>query len=362
MNHDPERPELEDRNALQSYVSLSLLDSGALAHVDTLQPRSGSSALLLHYQVNDFGALEGMHENLQYGHESNTTSLLLWQENILRSWYHQHLRWLSDAERLSFTLILKAPPVMITSFVRRLIQGNAPLGLPLTFTGIEPIDDLLLPMPHDGVGYKGSSSWQPSSISNDICEIGGTLAAVHDAGRPSRANGAMPYFHEFPGRLLEYHEDKSNLNDLGECLFDSNPQSSPRTRSSSTLRCTNALRKLARSVVHRSHTSGCKQNAHRRKQMGIFACTLGCGYQSKRHADLFRHEQTVYPQQFWFCFLCGDVHNPSEKHVFTRDDKIRKHIQCFHSGVLTTRQCEVTGVRTVFPERCELCLHHRHKS
>jgi hypothetical protein len=149
---------------------------------------------------------------------------------------------------------------------------------------------------------------------------------------------------------------------LGGHGRNSHTQSSPRSIISSTLRCTKALRKLARSLVHHSHTSGCKQNSHQRKQTGIYTCTLGCGYQSKRHADLFRHEQTVYPQQFWFCFLCGDVHNPSEKHFFTRDDKIRKHIQSFHPGVITTRQCEVTGVRTLFPERCELCLHHRHKS
>jgi hypothetical protein len=279
----------------------------------------------------------------------------------LRSWYHQHLRLLNDAELLAFTVILKANPRVISSFVRRLIQSNTSLGLPLVSTDIAPDDSLLLPIQYHGAGYlEESSSWQHISISDDIRESGGSFLAGCGAQKPSQDSSEIPISAEIPGRVNR--ENRSNSYDLGGHGPNSHTQPSPRSIISSTLRCTKALRKLARSLVHHSHTSGCKQSSHQRKQTGIYTCTLGCGYQSKRHVDLFRHEQTVYPQQFWFCFLCDDVHNPSEKHFFTRDDKIRKHIQSFHPGVITTRQCEVIGVRTLFPERFELCLHHRHKS
>jgi hypothetical protein len=156
--------------------------------------------LLIHDQVNDFGALVAPNHSRQYELTSNTTTLLFGQEYILRSWYHQHLRLLNDAELLAFTVILKANPRVISSFVRRLIQSNTSLGLPLVSTDIGPDDSLLLPMQYHGAGYlEGSSSWQHISISDDIRESGGSFLAGYGARKPSQDSSVIPISAEIPG-------------------------------------------------------------------------------------------------------------------------------------------------------------------
>jgi hypothetical protein len=41
---------------------------------------------------------------------------------------------------------------------------------------------------------------------------------------------------------------------------------------------------------------------------------------------------------------------------------VLKHIRSFHPGTITPAQCRLTGIRTIVPERCRICLHHRHFS
>jgi hypothetical protein len=125
---------------------------------------------------------------------------------------------------------------------------------------------------------------------------------------------------------------------------------------------TKALMHLIRDVIRQKKEKGCGLLPGHASQTGAFPCTIGCARRFKSSCDLFRHEEIIHPQQFWFCSLCGDTSAPSERHLFTRDDKMREHIKRYHPFGVNAAQFKVLNVRTSFPERCGLCLHHRHRS
>jgi hypothetical protein len=138
--------------------------------------------------------------------------------------------------------------------------------------------------------------------------------------------------------------------------------SNPLGAYSAGMHVTKALMHLIQTVVRRKKAKGCGLLRGHEGQTGAFPCTIGCARRFKSSCDLFRHEEIVFPQQFWFCFVCGDPTHPSERHLFTREDKMRQHIKVFHPLTINIAQCKVVQVRTTFPERCTLCLHHRHRS
>ncbi|KAF1962471.1 hypothetical protein CC80DRAFT_161626 [Byssothecium circinans] len=109
-------------------------------------------------------------------------------------------------------------------------------------------------------------------------------------------------------------------------------------------------------------TKGCQRIRSHEKQCGNYECTLGCGRSFKTAHDLFRHEGTVLPQEFWFCNVCGDEQHASHKHVFTREDKIRHHLKLSHANLGYISEFKVPNVPESFPERCGLCTHHRHRT
>jgi hypothetical protein len=267
---------------------------------------------------------------------------------MLHSWFHHHFRTLTDTEILCFSLLLGAPKL-----------------------GIEAhIQDLLLMKENLSRNNNGSDqNWQiADQPASDDCQEQHRPEAFIAVASPNFGTVMYPFDRTSFLQSNTGHVDQ--VNHSAASLQTSNGHRNPRHATlalASThkqhfgaMPSTKALKQLIRSFIHTSIMTGCKQNAHQRTQSGIYACTLGCGYRSKRYSDTFRHEQSVYPQQFWFCFLCGDPKKPSERHLFTREDKLLKHIHSFHSGAIKARQCQITGVRPVFPDRCEICLHHRH--
>jgi hypothetical protein len=95
------------------------------------------------------------------------------------------------------------------------------------------------------------------------------------------------------------------------------------------------LRTFIECIIQLKIAKGCGPVRDQENQEGIYSCTLSsCGRRFRTAADLIRHEEVVYPQSFWFCFRCGDVENPRERHLFTREDKMRKHI----TGLLSARK------------------------
>ncbi|KAJ4377482.1 hypothetical protein N0V83_000307 [Neocucurbitaria cava] len=92
------------------------------------------------------------------------------------------------------------------------------------------------------------------------------------------------------------------------------------------------LRSFIQGMIRLRIEKGCGPIRGHEVQTGMYPCTLGCGRRFKTSSDLFRHEETVYPQRFWFCFSCGDPNNPSERHLFTREDKMRQHSKVCHQN------------------------------
>lgn len=125
---------------------------------------------------------------------------------------------------------------------------------------------------------------------------------------------------------------------------------------------TDALLKLINKVIRTRNAKGCGLIRSHESQSGRYPCTLGCGRRFRSSCDLFRHEQIVYPQQFWFCFHCGDAEHPSERHLFTRDDKMSQHTKHFHPENFSISRCRIPDIQTSFPLKCQLCLHHRHRN
>lgn len=119
-----------------------------------------------------------------------------------------------------------------------------------------------------------------------------------------------------------------------------------------------ALRDLIRRRIQDQNTKGCHPPARAGMQSGLFECTLGCGQRFKSSADLIRHENTVWPQEFYFCNLCGDPANPSMKVLFTREDKLKAHLRKFHRADLDTKSHRVHGVKAPFLTHCDKCDIH----
>lgn len=154
------------------------------------------------------------------------------------------------------------------------------------------------------------------------------------------------------------------VNDMGRAARDSGtlqPAYSSRTTLAITSR---ALLQLISRIIRLQKEKSCTILPDDEHQTGMYPCTFGCGHAFKNAADLFRHQSILFPQEFWFCAHCGNPEHPSTKHLFTRKDKFRKHLGSNHPDVemSTVGQFKVRGVSPDFPERCGLCLHHRHTS
>lgn len=311
--------------------------------------------------------------------------MLYWKEKWLSYWFCHHSRPLSDTEARCFSLLLSEPRDRIDALLNTLIEqarrnsyATPKPTLNLTCDH-EPHNQLAIQVQasngtsfpgHDMSGRYSSSDYtrhDPTTrTSLDLHhepsnDVGYPESSYQGKGRQpidqinqpsirSNSNNGKDTARSF----VPLHSDASNT----PLQYGPSAHTTLNVQKTVMLRPTEALRQLARSIILNSVQTGCKSNGHRTNQSGPYACTLGCGYRSKRHKDLIRHEQIVYPQQFWFCFMCGDPAKPTAKHVYTRDDKIHHHIKTFHRGVLAAKQCEVTGVRSLFPEQCAICLHH----
>jgi hypothetical protein len=122
------------------------------------------------------------------------------------------------------------------------------------------------------------------------------------------------------------------------------------------------LSQLIGRIISEQARAGCGLIRSHEHQHGKFPCTLGCGRRFRAAADAFRHEEIVYPQNFWFCHACGDLEHPSKKHLFLREDKMRRHLRNHGLENISIDQCRVLNVPNLLPERCDLCSHHRHSS
>lgn len=92
-------------------------------------------------------------------------------------------------------------------------------------------------------------------------------------------------------------------------------------------------------------------------QRGDVPCTLGCSRVFRSTCNRNRHEETVYPQTYWICYLCIDFRDISSKDLFNRLDKIRAHSSKYHSGQLDLNLCTVQTIQTLYPKNCGICQH-----
>ncbi|KAJ8105790.1 hypothetical protein OPT61_g9969 [Boeremia exigua] len=89
---------------------------------------------------------------------------------------------------------------------------------------------------------------------------------------------------------------------------------------------------------------------------GLYPCTLGCGRLFKVMCDRKRHEETVYPQNYWVCYVCTQG-KPSKGEYFIWLDKLQNHNRKCHADQLDLQRCKVLGIRTLMPELCGLCQY-----
>jgi hypothetical protein len=118
----------------------------------------------------------------------------------------------------------------------------------------------------------------------------------------------------------------------------------------------NALKtRVKREAIARKE-KGCGIFRGSEERPGKFPCTLGCGRSFRSHCDVFRHEEIAYPQQFYYCSTDGC------RHLCSRKDKLNEHIRKCHSESTSVGSFKVRNFTGLFPQTCELCLHHTHRS
>lgn len=366
----------------------------------------GANALQLDVSSSYSQILDESHDsgvyNISYGQpqakKCHSDKLSCWQEKMVRCWFDEKLRLPNEEEMLGLFVLSQAPKAEVEACISNWLQKGK-----FKATESQELDTKLLGWTsrannedEAALGYNpqarvmrecrtsdnivsathcfgltatcGNLSSQTDVPSNDLPGTDGT--SVDGCNWPQ-----LPFYDwtaiSITNSTLDLSQgtgaghDCNSASDSGYHTISNNNLSydgTSRNQIMGPLRPTKALRHLASRVICNSIRSGCKQTGHRRTQNGIYACTLGCDYRTKRPSDLSRHEQIVYPQQVYFCLACGDPTNPSEKHLFTREDKLLKHIRSFHPGTITPAQCRLTGIRTIVPERCRICLHHRHFS
>jgi hypothetical protein len=351
----------------------------------------------LHDENHDPGELDSSSGEEPQTKEPLLIGLLDWQESMLRCWFNEHHRELNDQEMLGFLVLLHASQADIKAyFKKRLDKGK------FTLTAADVLDhgtlDFDFSVDHQISQEFTTEILPPLEIRRQSIEGTEALCDANSYAGPSKrmnsildgflANGniqgdssawlAIPQFDTdkfvsgpmtettlstFQPRTVSGSNSSSDWlvlpDDQFKALKQTPPPDTTPTESQGTLKATKPLRRLFRNIIRNSIKTGCKQNLHRRAQTGRYACTVGCDYRTTRPQDLERHEQGLYPQHFYLCVVCGDP-NTASGPTFTRKDHVLKHIKKFHPGQTTPKECEVAGVRKVFPDRCHLCLHHRH--
>jgi hypothetical protein len=191
---------------------------------------------------------------------------------------------------------------------------------------------------HDQSSYTGPSSANEVLLTDDINALAPVLRTTDDLSKERHIDQADPdsVTASYVPAWISHTSD-----------LDMSAISCPR------------LRQLIGQIISRKAAKGCGPILRYTHPAGRFSCTLGCGRRFRAAGDTFRHEEIVYPQKFWFCLECGDPNDPAEKYVFTRKDKMRKHIKRLNHAI-SVDQCRVPNIRTLYPERCAFCSNHWH--
>lgn len=93
--------------------------------------------------------------------------------------------------------------------------------------------------------------------------------------------------------------------------------------------CHNEAQGLIQRYIEASHNK-CLKSHHKSSGEGLYHCTSGCGYTTKRKDDWRRHEEINHPQNFWICSCCPA---PLKSAFLThRRDKLNDHVKKVHKG------------------------------
>jgi hypothetical protein len=322
---------------------------------------------LQHYDL----ALNGYTASDPWPNASKTAGLAHWQVEVLRLWLSNIGRSANTADIVLFRGLLDAKEDAISA------------GLQLLLTSA-PQDGKVRATPQDD--FLTAPSWMQQSVpvlddhvtvpmpgSNATPLLEGSLTADNDM-QPldhgnnfqalSNMNDQFPVPNLSPARLSSRGKGPQVEHDTFEILTSHHGSalSDRFAKNDGVTDCDRRLRAFIGQLISKKATKGCGHIRSHEHQSGKFVCTLGCGRRFRTSADTFRHEEVVFPQQFWFCYTCGDRNDPSERYLFTREDKMRQHIK--KAGHVTTspNHCRVPNIRTFFPEKCNICSHHRHRN
>ena len=314
-----------------------------------------------------------------------------WQDQILGIWYAYHRRVPSDTEIVFFRGLMQVPEECIKFRLLQLLEEDRthPNTNPAEQAGrSNPAQDLSgrqkLP---DVVQAYAKELAVGDSVKNRSIDGSGYSLQVQNLSNYAengQVSGLQPVFTAFVSPEGDdwnaSHVDKALKTRMAGALnpritkdsslangsrshqqhdYDSMQHHSAFPANPHSSNSLDPLRRLISRISRNKLASGCGPIRQNERQVGSYPCSF-CGRLFRTAADLFRHEEIIFPQQFYFCFDCGDLEHPSWKHLFTRKDKMRDHISKLHSGQGNTTQNKVHGIIPPFPNKCELCLHHRH--
>ena len=110
--------------------------------------------------------------------------------------------------------------------------------------------------------------------------------------------------------------------------------------------------------VHYRRQHGCSAMTHPPGSTEGYPCTLGCGRWLTSSCDRRRHEENVFPQEYWVCYTCSPGSTSRRQfQFFHRRDKIQKHNREVHDGQLDIDHCKVRDPPVLTPAFCGLCQY-----
>lgn len=110
--------------------------------------------------------------------------------------------------------------------------------------------------------------------------------------------------------------------------------------------------------IHSRQQNVCKNFAHQSGPKGSYPCTLSCGRWFASSCDRRRHEETVFPREYWVCYDCSSGQTSRKRfQFFHRLDKIQKHNREKHDDQLDINDCKIRDPPVLTPASCGLCQH-----
>ncbi|KAF1930439.1 uncharacterized protein M421DRAFT_412650 [Didymella exigua CBS 183.55] len=295
------------------------------------------------------------------GHMTITTNIdhSNWRDAVLSIWRNHCGRTPTSSDIDCFRLILDASEAFVSD---RLVgcadrcppPSSAPLHVSEKFRGLSVLDVV----PHSQLS---ASRFQANReiTARQLQHITPYSAQTpsDDPGGMQRLSSRNPDLKHLPLRL--HHAELASIlpaQSVASQVLSKLPDQ-PRWGPSDIPVPPVTLAAISNDIQNRKQ-NGCKPFTHMSGFEEGYPCTLSCGRWLASSCDRRRHEETVFPRDYWSCQTCSSGHSSRKQfQFFHRLDKIQKHNRGVHDGQLDIDHCKIRNPPVLTPAYCGLCQY-----